>query len=45
MGKIIREPDKEHLLLLSRLDLKLPPQPRLELLDQKPIMIKLKMHV
>ena len=39
------EPDKEHLLLLSRLDLKLPPQPRPELLDKKPIMTKLKMNV
>jgi hypothetical protein len=39
------EPDKEHLLLLSRLDLKLPPQPRPELLDKKPEMTKLKMNV
>ncbi|MBZ5499238.1 MAG: IS1634 family transposase [Acidobacteriia bacterium] len=39
------EPDKEHLLLLSRLDLKLPPQPRPELLDKKPKMTKLKMNV
>jgi transposase len=39
------EPDKEHLLLLSRLNLKLPPQPRPELLDRKPEMIALKMHV
>jgi len=39
------EPDKEHLLLLSRLDLKLPPQPRPELLDKKPAMPKLKMNV
>jgi len=39
------EPDKEHLLLLSRLDLKLPPQPRPELLDKKPAMTKLKMNV
>jgi len=39
------EPDKEHLLLLSRLDLKLPPQPRPELLDKKPIMTNLKMNV
>ena len=39
------EPDKEHLLLLSRLDLRLPPQPRPELLDKKPAMTKLKMNV
>ena len=39
------EPDKEQLLLLSRLDLKLPPQPRPELLDKKPTMTKLKMNV
>jgi hypothetical protein len=39
------EPDKEHLLLLSRLDLKLPAQPRPELLDKKPAMTKLKMNV
>jgi hypothetical protein len=39
------EPSKEHLLLLSRLNLKLPPQPRPELLDKKPKMTKLKMHV
>jgi len=39
------EPDAEHLLLLSRLDLKLPPQPRPELLDKKPTMPKLKMNV
>jgi transposase len=39
------EPDKEHLLLLSRLDLKLPPQPRPELLDKKPAMTELKMNV
>ena len=39
------EPDKEHLLLLSRLDLKLPPQPRPELLDKKPAMTRLKMNV
>jgi transposase len=39
------EPDKEHLLLLSRLDLKLPPQPRPELLDKKPAMTALKMNV
>ena len=39
------EPDKEHLLLLSRLNLKLPPQPRPELLDKKPAMAELKMNV
>lgn len=39
------EPDKEHLLLLSRLDLKLPAQPRPELPDKKPAMTKLKMNV
>jgi hypothetical protein len=39
------EPDKEHLLLLSRLNLKLPPQPRPELLDKKPAMADLKMNV
>jgi transposase len=39
------EPSKEHLLLLSRLNLKLPPQPRPELLDKKPKMGKLEMHV
>jgi len=39
------EPNKEHLLLLSRLNLQLPPQPRPELLDKKPQMTELKMHV
>ena len=39
------EPNKEHLLLLSRLDLKLPPQPRPELLDKKPTMGNLGMNV
>jgi transposase len=39
------EPNKEHLLLLSRLNLKLPPQPRPELLDKKHKMANLKMHV
>jgi len=39
------EPSREHHLLLSRLDLKLPPQPRPELLDKKPDMAKLKMNV
>lgn len=39
------EPNKEHLLLLSRLNLYLPPQPRPELLDKKPQMTNLKMHV
>jgi len=39
------EPNREHLLLLSRLALQLPPQPRPELLDKKPKMTRLKMHV
>jgi hypothetical protein len=39
------EPNKEQLLLLSRLNMNLPPQPRPELLDQKPKMAKLKMNV
>jgi hypothetical protein len=39
------EPNKEQLLLLSRLSLKLPPQPRPELLDKKPEMTRLKMNV
>jgi hypothetical protein len=39
------EPNKEQLLLLSRLSLKFPPQPRPELLDKKPAMTKLKMNV
>jgi transposase len=39
------EPNKEQLLLLSRLDLNLPPQPRPELLDKKPAMPKLTMNV
>jgi len=39
------EPDKEHLLLLSRLDLRLPPQPRPEILDKKPEMTQLKMNL
>jgi hypothetical protein len=39
------EPNKEQLLLLSRLNLNLPPQPRPELLDKKPAMNKLKMNV
>ena len=39
------EPNKEQLLLLSRLNMNLPPQPRPELLDKKPKMTKLKMNV
>jgi len=39
------EPNKEHLLLLSKLDLHLPPQPRPELFDKKPEMLRLKMNV
>jgi hypothetical protein len=38
-------PDKDQLLLLSRLDLALPPQPRPQLLDRRPEMGKLRMHV
>ncbi len=39
------EPDRDHLLLLSRLNLRLPPQPRPELLDSKPKMTGLTMNV
>lgn len=39
------EPNKEQLLLLSRLKLSLPSQPKPKLLDKKPQMGKLKMHV
>ena len=39
------EPNKEQLLLLSRLNMNLPPQPRPELLDKKPKLTKLKMNV
>ena len=39
------EPDKDQLLLLSRLNLTLPPQPRPQLLDKKPEMGKLEMHL
>ena len=39
------EPNKEQLLLLSRLKLTLPTQPKPKLLDKKPQMGKLKMHV
>ena len=39
------QPDKDQLLLLSRLNLNLPPQPRPQLLDRKPKMGKLKMHL
>jgi hypothetical protein len=39
------QPDKDQLLLLSRLDLRLPEQPRPELLDRKPDMGKLRMHL
>lgn len=38
-------PDKDQLLLLSRLDLALPPQPRPQLLDRRPEMGELRMHV
>jgi hypothetical protein len=39
------QPDKDHLLLLSRLDLHLPEQPKPQLLDRNPDMGKLRMHV
>jgi len=39
------QPDKDQLLLLSRLDLALPPQPRPELLDKKPEMGRIQMHL
>jgi hypothetical protein len=39
------QPDKDQLLLLSRLDLNLPDQPKPELLDRRPDMGKLQMHV
>ncbi len=39
------QPDKDQVLLLSRLDLHLPPQPKPELLDDRPRMGRLKMHV
>lgn len=39
------QPDKDQLLLLSRLDLSLPTQPRPQLLDKKPEMGKLQMHL
>jgi len=39
------EPDKDQLLLLSRLNLTLPPQPRPQLLDKKPEMGKLEMNL
>jgi transposase len=38
-------PDKDLLLLLSRLDLTLPPQPKPQLLDKQPTMGELRMHV
>jgi len=38
-------PEKDQLLLLSRLDLRLPEQPRPELLDREPDMGKLRMHL
>jgi hypothetical protein len=38
-------PDKDQLLLLSRLNLTLPEQPKPKLLDRKPEMNQLKMHV
>jgi hypothetical protein len=39
------QPDKDQLLLLSRLNLNLPEQPRPQLLDRRPDMGKLRMHV
>ena len=39
------QPDKDQLLLLSRLNLNLPDQPRPQLLDRRPEMGKLRMHV
>lgn len=39
------QPDKDLILLLSRLNLHLPPQPKPELLESGPDMGKLQMHV
>jgi hypothetical protein len=39
------QPDKDHLLLLSRLDLNLPEQPKPQLLDKRPELQNLRMHV
>jgi hypothetical protein len=39
------QPDKDQILLLSRLELQLPQQPKPELLDDKPAMGQLQMHV
>lgn len=39
------QPDKDQLLLLSRLDLRLPEQPKPQLLDRTPEMGRLQMHV
>ena len=39
------QPDKDQLLLLSRLDLSLPAQPKPQLLDKRPDMGKLQMHL
>lgn len=39
------QPDKDQRLLLSRLDLALPPQPKPQLLDRKPEMGKIQMHL
>jgi len=39
------QPDKDQLLLLSRLNLNLPEQPKPQLLDRNPDMGKLRMHV
>ena len=39
------QPDKDQILLLSRLGLRLPPQPKPELLEREPGMGKLEMHL
>jgi len=39
------QPDKDQLLLLSRLNLNLPDQPRPQLMDRRPDMGKLRMHL
>jgi len=39
------EPDRNQLLLRSRLDLNLPDQPKPQMLDRSPEMGKLQMHV
>jgi hypothetical protein len=39
------QPDKDQLLLLTRLDLNLPQQPKPQLLDKKPELKNLRRHV